>query len=151
MIGKVLFLIENRHFLIGKCHFGIGRYPYVGHVRPTPTLSYSGVSHDPPQTTRRHRHHRFGRSHRLFGHDGPEERVPDRERLADLHPVKNRRGLPVGLIYAAATAALRSSEIARMTVSTSSGSHVGGGVKVRTKWGVERTAARASCALNAVW
>jgi hypothetical protein len=24
MIGKVLFLIENRHFLIRKCHFGIG-------------------------------------------------------------------------------------------------------------------------------
>ena len=34
MIGKVLFLIENRHFLIRKCHFGIGWNPYVGHVRP---------------------------------------------------------------------------------------------------------------------
>jgi hypothetical protein len=39
MIGKVLFLIENRHFLIRKCHFGIARDPYVGHAgqpRPFP-------------------------------------------------------------------------------------------------------------------
>jgi hypothetical protein len=44
MIGKVLFLIENRHFLIRKCHFGIGWNPYVGHVRPTAPLSSSGDS-----------------------------------------------------------------------------------------------------------
>ncbi len=42
MIEKVLFLIENRHFLIRKCHFGIAWDPYVGHVRPTAPLSSSG-------------------------------------------------------------------------------------------------------------
>jgi len=29
MIRKVLFLIGNKHFLIRKCHFGIGGGPYV--------------------------------------------------------------------------------------------------------------------------
>jgi hypothetical protein len=37
MIGKALFLIENRHFLIRKRHFGLSRYPYVGHAgQPDP-------------------------------------------------------------------------------------------------------------------
>jgi hypothetical protein len=29
VIEKVLFVIGNRHFLIRKCHFGIGAGPYV--------------------------------------------------------------------------------------------------------------------------
>jgi hypothetical protein len=151
MIGKVLFLIENRHFLIRKCHFGLGRGPYVGHVSPTPTLSYSGVYHDPPQTTRRHRHHRFGRSHRLLGHDGSEERhnVPNHERVADLHEV-NRPRLPVSF-YAEATVALRSSEIARTTVATSSGTQAGGAFNAGEFRGTERTRSKAACALKAIW
>jgi len=38
MIEKVLFLIENRHFLIRKCHFGIGgdRYCCSCQVSRTP-------------------------------------------------------------------------------------------------------------------
>ena len=40
MIGKVLFLIENRHFLIRKRHFGLGRSRYVGHAgQPRPFLN----------------------------------------------------------------------------------------------------------------
>jgi hypothetical protein len=43
MIEKVLFLIENRHFLIRKCHFGILGGTYVGscQFRRTP-LHLSG-------------------------------------------------------------------------------------------------------------
>ena len=43
MIGKALFLIENRHFLIRKRHFGRSRYPYVGHAgqtRPLPNQEF---------------------------------------------------------------------------------------------------------------
>ena len=153
MIEKVLFLIEKRHFLIRKCHFGICWDPYVGHVRPTASLSLSGDTHDPPQTARRHRHHRFRRPNRLLGYDGSEDRhsVPSYQRFVDLHQLKPARGLAVGLIYAAASAALRSSDIARTTVPTSSGTHVGGGVKATRVRGVERTPASVVSALNAMW
>jgi hypothetical protein len=51
MIGKVLFLIGNRHFLIEKCHFGICRDPYVNpdqfDSRPSP------ISGDTPMIRRK--------------------------------------------------------------------------------------------------
>ena len=42
VIRKALFLIGNRHFLIRKCHFGIGQAAYVGRwsVRQRSLLSY---------------------------------------------------------------------------------------------------------------
>jgi hypothetical protein len=39
VIRKVLFLIGNRHFLIRKCHFGIGEGPYVERGPSATTLS----------------------------------------------------------------------------------------------------------------
>ena len=53
------------------------------------------LPHDPPQTTRRHRYHRFRRSHRLLGHDCSEERrLPGYKRLINLRSL-SRLGLPV--------------------------------------------------------
>ena len=42
MIRKALFMIENRHFLIRKWHFGISGGPYVvrGQFGHQPFLSY---------------------------------------------------------------------------------------------------------------
>ncbi len=82
MIGKVLFLIENRHFLIEKRHFGNGRGSYVGlgHRANKPFL-FSGASNDPPPPTPRRHRYRFRRSRCLFGYDGSEERLPGYERL----------------------------------------------------------------------
>jgi hypothetical protein len=74
MIEKVLFLIGNRHFLIRKCHFGIGAASYVvlsGSVALSNLIRR--YSNDPPQSFHRRRRYRFLRSYRLLGYDRSEE------------------------------------------------------------------------------
>src|SRR3954464_3243861 len=125
MIGKVLFLIGNRHFLIRKCHFGIQQASYVVALRsPTSTTLVRSDSNDPPQPFHRRRSYRLCRPHRLLGYDGAQDRhdLPDHYRFLDLRWEVSS--------YSAPTVALRRSEIARTTVVTSSGTNAGGGAKV---------------------
>ena len=53
--------------------------------------------------------------------------------------------------YAAATAVLRSSDIARTTVLTSSGTNAGGETNLLLGRGALRIAESADCALNETW
>jgi hypothetical protein len=57
-----------------------------GQQRPFP---HQEIPHDPPQTSHRHRHHRFRRPHRLLGYDGSEEQcyLPSDEWLVGLPPL----------------------------------------------------------------
>ena len=77
MIRKVLFLIGNKHFLIRKCHFGIGGGSYVAAwsvLQCTPfTLFFQEYSNDPPPS-HHHRRRRFRHPGRLLGYDCSEER-----------------------------------------------------------------------------
>src|SRR5256714_13446782 len=110
VIRKALFLIGNRHFLIRKCHFGVGEGSYVERwsARQRPT-SYSGASNDPPPPTHRRHRYRFRRSRRLLGHDCSEERcLPGNERLVDLQGTAAKAAAGT---YAEVNATLRSSEI----------------------------------------
>jgi hypothetical protein len=76
VIRKVLFLIGNKHFLIRKCHFGIGGDWYVerGQYANEPIPIFSGAYHDPPPPSRPRHRRRFRRSRRLLRHDGSDER-----------------------------------------------------------------------------
>jgi len=102
MIRKVLFLIGNIHFLIRKRPFGVYRCRYVGGVlssgTTSPYIPLRSFSNDPPPSRSIH-HRRRRRSHRLFGHDGSQERLPSLERFFDLpsSPLADRR-LPVTLL-----------------------------------------------------
>jgi hypothetical protein len=100
MIRKVLFLIGNRHFLIRKCHFGIGDGSYVerGQYANETSLHFSGAFHDPPPPSRPRHRHRFRRPRRLRRrYCAQPRRVPDCYRLVDLQVSELSRAAAVAL------------------------------------------------------
>ena len=123
-----------------------------GWFRNDLSLPSSGVFQNDPPPSRSIHHRRRRRPHRLLGHDCSQDPVPGYKRLFDLPRPLTKSGPGAARnYYAAATAVLRSSEIARTTVPTSSGTQVGGVTKGLLGRAATRTSERADCALNETW